>query len=590
MSFCIPSFAVNEFKQKIKSGELSPDKLIDMSSSERREAFKFLGEEQARKVNALFESKLLLKNQQVGIINWAKTVANMKPAVLRDTLAKVERLDKVMEPKELDSFLEDLVAQRLGIDVSMKEAADISTLAKEVASKRDPLNTKYELEREKIRMDLPAELRGDDGVVQAELNKRAMDTKSELFKDRMEYGRSLVKFNDYIKELKLDAERPTLQDFKERPISTSLEQTGKLAGLSKSIVASLDNSILLNQGLKVLFNNPKIWAKNAKQTFVDMYHTFGGKDVMAEVKAEILSRPNAMSGLYKKEGLAVGVAEEAFPVSLQNKVPVIGRAFEASENAFTGFQYRTRADLFDKYYEIANQLGVDYTGIGRVANTLTGRGDLGRLEGSKGVEIANNLFFSPRYIMANLDTLTLSLRHHKVSSPFARKQAAMNSLRTIAAIGTILTIANAINDDSVEEDARSSDFGKIRVGNTRVDVTGGLAGYATLGMRLATMSTKSPSSGKVSELNTGKFGARTGWDVTMDFTANKFSPPLGAVRDVLRGRDFDGNKPTVGSVAKNLIEPLPIKTYAQLKDDPDGANVIAGMILNGLGLNTSTFK
>lgn len=591
MSFCIPSFAINEFKQKMKSGEISPDKLVNMTSAERRQAFSFLGEDLAKKTNALFESKLLLKNQQLGIINWAKTVAGMKPEVLRDTLARVERLDKVLEPKELDLFLEDLISQRLGLDVSMKEAAQISTLAKEVASKRDPLTTKMEAMKEEIRATLPEGRRGDEGLLQSELNKRAMDTKSPFFQERMEYGRSVVKFNEYVESLKLDAEKLTKADFTNAIDATTstLKGASKVAGLTKSIVASLDNSILLNQGLKVLFNNPKIWAKNAKLTFSDMYKTFGGKAVQAEMKAEILSRPNAIAGLYRKEKLAVGVVEEAFPVSLQNKIPVAGRAFEASENAFTGFQYRSRADIFDKYYEIANQLGVDYKGIGQVANTLTGRGDLGSIENSAGVKHLNNVFFSPRYIAANLDTLTLSLRHYNKSSPFARKQAAMNSFRTIAGIATILTIAKAFNDDSVETDPRSTDFGKIRSGNTRFDVTGGLSSYAVLFSRLQQQESKSPSTGRVTELNSGKYGSLTLWDVLLNFTSNKFAPTPAAIRDFLKGRDFDGNKPTVVSTVKNAVTPLPIKTYAELKDDPNAANLIVSMILTGIGLNSSTF-
>jgi len=595
MSFCIPSFAVNEFKLKLKSGELTPDKLIEMTSEERRAAFSFLGEEPAKKVNALFERKLLLKNQQQGIINWAKTVAGMDSKTYRDTLSKVERLGEVMQPKELDAFLEDLVNQRLGFDVTMAEAGEIASGAKEVALKREPMLETIDKIRAKIVAELPEGRKGDDGLIQARINKEAMNTKSELFKQRIEYGRALVNFNNKIEELKLSSQKITKEDFKQKPVVSTMQTISKIGGLSKSLVASLDNSILLNQGMKVLLNNPKIWSKNAKQTFVDMARTFGGKPVMDEIKAEVLSRPNAVSGLYKKEKLAVGTAEEAFPVSLQNKIPVVGRAFSASENAFTGFQYRTRADLFDKYYEIANDLGVDYTGIGRVANTLTGRGDLGRAEGSKVTETLNNVFFSPRYIMANLDTLSFGLRHYEKSSPLARKIAATNSLRIILGIGTILAIAKAVNPDSVEEDPRSSDFGKIRVGNTRFDVTGGLNGYATLGARLlpAVLGqkayTKSATTGKLTQLNSGKFGSQTTFDVFVNFFSNKLAPVPALWRDILKGKDFSGEKVTPVSAATNLLTPLPIKTFQELQKDPNAANTIATMILNSLGINTSTF-
>ena len=65
MAYClIPSLA-EKFKLAMKSGEIHPDKLSIMSSKERQALFKkFVGED-APNVNALFESKLLLKNQKM---------------------------------------------------------------------------------------------------------------------------------------------------------------------------------------------------------------------------------------------------------------------------------------------------------------------------------------------------------------------------------------------------------------------------------------------------------------------------------------------------------------------------------------------
>src|SRR3990167_11390690 len=100
--FCIPKELVEQFKAKLKTGEITPEKLVDMTSAERHASLgEILGESNAKSVNALFESKLLLKNQQLGIINWAKKVAGMKPEVLRDIVSRVNRMDKVLDPKEL---------------------------------------------------------------------------------------------------------------------------------------------------------------------------------------------------------------------------------------------------------------------------------------------------------------------------------------------------------------------------------------------------------------------------------------------------------------------------------------------------------
>jgi len=76
--FCLPSTEVNKFLDALKAGKIDPAKLSEMSSIERREFFKqFMSESSAKQTNALFESKLLLKNQQKGIINWAKSIAKI---------------------------------------------------------------------------------------------------------------------------------------------------------------------------------------------------------------------------------------------------------------------------------------------------------------------------------------------------------------------------------------------------------------------------------------------------------------------------------------------------------------------------------
>lgn len=552
--FCLLPKYVDAFKQKLKSGEIDPQKLTDMTSEERRTFFKdIVGEENAKQVNALFESKLLLKNQQAGIINWAKNVSGMKPEVLKDTLSRVQRMTNVLQPKEMDAFLADLAAQKLGVSVSMNEASHIAELAKGVAEKKVSIKP---------------------------------DNTFPTFESRMEYGRALVDFQDYVNGLKNDAAKLSV---KEAIQPGNWGKTVKnISGIAKSLKASLDNSVIGRQGLKTLFSNPEIWYKNSKQTFVDMYKTFGGKDVMREMRAEVLSRPNAISGLYKKEGLAVGVSEEAFPTSAPEKIPGLGKAFKASESAFVGFQYRTRADVFDKYVEIAKETGADITGIGKVANALTGRGNIGALE--KNASLINNVFFSPRFLKSNIDLLTVHAFDKGIGS-FARKQAAMNTLKVISGVAAILTIADAVSPGSVEKDPRSSDFGKIKVGSTRFDVAGGMSSIVVLAMRMATQSSKSSVTGKITKLNSGQFGSQTSGDVLMNFAENKLSPAASVINDLfVRGTNQQGNKPTLTGELSNFALPLPGTNAYELMTTPNAANPLLGIIADALGIGVNTYN
>ena len=548
--FCLNKNIVNSFIEKLKNGQIDPQKLSEMSSKERRNYFsEFMGEKDAVETNALFEKKLLLKDQQQAMIAWAKQVTGIKPEVRRDMISKVEKMTEVLTPENEKAFLADLAAHKLGVTVTMEEASMIAELGGKVTKTREAMQ------------------KGGD---------------------RLEYGRSMVKFGDYVSDLKNEAKRMKFEDVMKSPGSAAVKGVVGAAGFAKSIKASIDNSVIGRQGLKTLFANPVIWLKNSAQSFVDMVKVFGGKEVLKEVQAEVLSRPNSMNGLYRREKLAIGNIEEAYPTTLPEKIPVLGRIFKASQEAFTAWQYRTRADVFDKYVEVAEKTNADIQGIGKVVNSLTGRGDIGGLEPiSKGL---NNVFFSPRFLKSNIDLLTVHAFDKNMGS-FARKQAAMNTLKVIGGVSAVLTIANAINPNSVEEDARSSNFGRIRVGNTRFDVSGGMAPIVTLAFRLARNSSKSSVSGKVKKLNSGKFGSMTKEDVIWDFAKNKFSPAMSVFYDIaVEGENRDGDEPTILSSLEDLLMPLPIKNYQELKDDPNSANILLAMIADGLGIGTNTYS
>src|ERR1041384_802175 len=122
-NFCLMPQAADQFKKDILSGKINPESLASMTSAERHAFFaESLGESNAAPVNALFESKLLLKNQQAGMINWARRVMGENTPAGRDVISKIKRLNKVLSPAEESAFLEDLAAQRLGTHVTSNEA------------------------------------------------------------------------------------------------------------------------------------------------------------------------------------------------------------------------------------------------------------------------------------------------------------------------------------------------------------------------------------------------------------------------------------------------------------------------------------
>ncbi|MDD5459648.1 MAG: hypothetical protein PHF37_09690 [Phycisphaerae bacterium] len=557
--FCLSKHIADDFIRRLKSGEITPDKLTDMTSRERRDYFSRIlgGEAVAEQVNSAFESKLLLKDQQQGIITWARQTAGISKQAQQDIIARVNKMTDILNPATQDAFLEDIVAHKLGTTVTMEQAGDISELAKTVADKKSIMDAS---DRRKI------------GQPQTPAEK--------------EYGDARISFSNYVGDLKTQAKKKSfLQYIKPSNLGTAASE---LAGLAKASKASLDNSAILRQGIKILWTHPTVWLKNSAKTFVDIWKTLGGENVMDEINSDIVSRPTYENMV--KDKLAIGVMEEAYPSHLPGKIPILGKLFKASEAAYTGFMYRNRADLYDLYTEIARKSGYEETtglGIGKLVNSLTSRGSLGKLEPV--ANTINNVFFSPRNLKANFDILTAHT-FSKDMTPFARKQAAINLVKIISGTAAVLVLADAIWPDSVEKDPRSANFGKIKTGDTRFDITGGMAGIATLASRLITMKSKSSTTGKTADLWSGKFASQTGKDVVYDFFENKFSPAASVVRDILEGKDFQGNKITFGGELNSLITPLPVTTYLELQNNPDSANIILAMILEELGVSTNTYS
>lgn len=549
--FCLIPQAVQKFKIGLKDGTINPAKLADMSSEERNKFFEqFVGKPNAKDVNALFESKLLLKNQQQGMISWASKVAGLKEDVRRDLIAKIGRMDRILDPEDKQAFLKDLASTKLGVNVTQDEAKTIADLSKKV-----------------------------------ETTRSAMESGG----NRLDFGHAKVELANYVNSLKIKADKLRLADFKESPVGASGKVLSRVAGNAKAINASMDNSAIFRQGWKTLWTNPMIWQRNARQSFVNLVKQFSGKEVMDEVHADIVSRPNYDKMVKAK--LAVGNLEEAFPTTAPEKVPFLGRVYKASEAAYTAFVQKTRADVFDKYIQIAEKSGIntndpkELQAIGKLVNSLTGRGSLGRLE-PVGNTI-NNVFFSPRFLKSNIDMLTLHAGDKM--TPFARKQAAYNLLKVVTGTAAVITVANAVKPGSVELDPRSSDFGKIKIGHTRFDVTGGIGSIMTLASRLATTSSKSTTTGQVTHLNSGKYGAQTSMDVVNNFFENKLSPVAGVIRDILKGKDTQGNKVTASNEIKGLFTPIGVQNYQQIKNDPKSANVLATMIADGLGISANTY-
>ncbi len=574
MAFCLPRHLAEDFIQALKDGRIDPVKMMDIGSKARRELLaKFVGEDNAAQVNALYETRLLLKNQVKGMKTWINKVAGITPKRKSDMISRVNKMDKALNPETEDAFLEDLVAQKLGVAVTMEEAGNISELARIATEKKEAMESGP-------RRELPL---GEDTKVEKE------------------YGMAGVAFRNYITDLKL-GEQVTVDKFFADPVGTTQRLLFDLAnspsktfmvaaGVSKNLKTAWDNSALLRQGLKVFFAESAVWRKNAPKTFVDMYNTIGGQAVLDEINASMISHP-----LYKdmvRDGLAIGVVEEETPqAELLGKIPFFGTLIGAANNAFTGFAYRTRADLYALYTENANKQGFTDTegmGIGLLANSMGSRGALGPAE--RLADIINVTFFSLRNAKANFDVLTAFLLSGKKTSSFVKRQAAKELLKIGMGIYASLAIAAALGGD-VEWDRRSTDFGTVKLGNTRYDFTGGMGSLVVLFQRLWSGQSKSATTGEVVSTRGTNLFTRNGLDLLIGYFTNKLAPlPSTMINVLLTGTTFDKDEAvTVGNTIRDLTAPITAESAIETWEDPDSGPLLLTLIAEFLGISTNTFR
>jgi hypothetical protein len=564
---CLPKHITERFISKLKDGTITPEKMLNMNSEQRRTFLGgIVGEENTQWVNTLFESKMILKNQQRGIITWAKQTIK-EPKIQKDVLSRVNKMTEILTPITQDAFLEDLAAHKLGVAVTMEEATNIVSLSKEVEA------NKMEMEKSKRRgIDEPA-------------------TEKEL-----KYGSALVSFNNYINGLKAQASKKNILQSVQDYIDSPIDLVNDIFGAAKSIVGSLDDSFIGRQGIKEFLkgvsgskDSMKNWIGTFNKSIDAIVKTFKGQSAIDAQAARHISDPRF--DLMKKAKLAIGTTEEAYPSNWPEKIPVFGTLFKAGEEAFIVSAHEMRYRAFLNYLKVWETSGIELTdlelqSIGQLVNSLTARGDTG-VRQKPG--LINNLLWSPRMIKADLDFLTAHVFSGKKMSKKAKIEAAKNLIRVIAATAGILALADWLDDDSVTWDTKSSDFGKIKVGDTRFSVAGSLPAYIILASRIINKA-RTSSTGDIIKYNEGKYGESTMKDMVFSFFENKASPPTRFILDWLEGKDFQGEK---FNLQKELIKtwtPLQISNYIETAQSEDAANMLVILFAETFGINTNTYE
>lgn len=377
-------------------------------------------------------------------------------------------------------------------------------------------------------------------------------------------------------------------------VKKAWDNTMQVIGSSRQLVTSLDVSAPFRQGGMFLLGDLVFNPKRAGRQIVTMFRQLMSEKKFQQAQAAIRLRPNA--DLYEKHKLYLSdqdgtftKREEMMQGELAEKIPLAGRLIRASSRAYAGFLNEQRADAFDAMVESMGGRDAvspqDLDIIANTVNTFTGRGNL-----PEGVaQPAALLMFSPRYFASRVEALVgrplwKNLMRGSIDDPVvsARVRALVAQQYARFAVGLMAVYGLAsLAGGKVEKDSRSSDFGKVRIGNTRIDPMTGLQQIAVFTSRVMSGKTKG-TDGRVKPADVKS--------IISNFARSKMAPIAGAVYDTAVGKYPTGEKATLAKTAAGLVSPISWSdTPAFVKEHGPFAGAVL-QVLNLMGMGVNNFN
>jgi len=313
--------------------------------------------------------------------------------------------------------------------------------------------------------------------------------------------------------------------------------------------------------------------------------------------------------------------DEAIRGQLAERIPIYGRYIAGSNRAYNAFINHVSDTKLESMVDTAVKLNkagklggitgnlfskdvtpnplTDLTAGKKIAdfiNTSLGRGRLGVEVGKHEVNLENsarllsNTFFSPRMISSH--TRMLNPSTYIMAPPQIRREYLAAMIRQVSlwwSMGQLAEFGGA----QVSKDATSADFGKIKIGNMRIDPPGGLQQYLVLGARDLP---ESMGGGGITSTTTGKFTPfgegfkpETRAAQALQFGVNRLHPTIKIAWDlanVQKSAPFH-----VTDRALQAVLPMYADDLANIaKYNPDIASFILGGLAAGSGMGTQAYE
>jgi hypothetical protein len=596
----IQDIIAGKYKEKKKTRNELAEKLFDL----KREAY------YVSKLEALLrgeepksEKKKIERNKNIAELKQKiKSIQDAK----RDAEREADRLERDFEK-------EQRAAEKARLKAAAEEARRVARELSAGTPEEKVLNRMKEAMRKKIK------------EIEYQLKTGDYDALDRPKKEPIPLDKEALKLRDELIAAKQKREVRLALDA--RMNETKMQRARRLAiesfNVPRTLMTIADFSGLLRQNLFFSAGHPIMTSK----ALPGMFKSFTSQKVYDRWFADLKEMPRYETMKESKLSIAdafshdLSAREEAFMSSLAEKLPIVGNMkvkgvpvgfniVKGSERSYTLLLNKMRVDMFNYFADKMEARGMtfknspaEYKALAEYINNATGRGSLGETL-NKIAPLLNSIFFSPRLISSRLNMLTYwaQPRFWKTLPREARIDYARNWISLLGVGMTILGLAKLGGAD-VEDDPRSSDFGKIKAGNTRWDIWGGAQQYIRVVAQIVSGKRKSTSTGGLYTLDKDNAQFKdTKLGIGFNFLRGKLAPVPGAAVDIFTGKTANGDKimyewTTDGnkevSIKDYVLErviPMTITGTKEAIDDQGLSALLTVGVPSTFGIGTQTYK
>ncbi|KKQ11393.1 MAG: hypothetical protein US25_C0087G0001, partial [Candidatus Moranbacteria bacterium GW2011_GWE1_36_7] len=423
--------------------------------------------------------------------------------------------------------------------------------------------------------------------------RRMMNAEDRLtdLQEQLRTGEFKVKDSVEKKQLPADLERKIIEaNVLKKKIKTAIRElqpkTMGYYGIEaintlRTMKASIDMSAALRQGFFPSMRRPGLFFATQGKAV----KSFFDENSYEQIQYYIESNPNHY--LRLKAGLELteidgkmNQREEMYQAQLIEKIPLYGGAIKASNRHMVTTLNLIRVGVFDEFLEkYPNATQKELNAWANYVNVATGRGDLGKF--SQAAHTLSLVVFSPRFAISRLQTPFMVLKHWQ--EPRVRKEIAKDYAAFGAFAASALALA-ALAGFAISFDPDSSDFLKIKVGNTHIDLFAGLQQPLRLLLQIGKVGTD-----KVGL--TEKVGREdTPLEMVGRFSSYKLAPSVTLPHELITGKTLVGEeRDPLESVARSVVPMVYEDIYDAYKDGGVTRSVWTGT-LNFFGASANTYE